>query len=180
MKLTILRLNTTNKPSPMSEGVVEIQINNQPCKGINLTIRHMWATKATRVATVHDEAKKSGWVLPHPSVVFHVYASADTPWVAQTLSHCTPAKWGKVLSNPLTHKATKVWGFLMSRMCQYIQVLVYQGSTDAGLNWHRRRLPPWSFEFQIRSLILLPIQYSPLSPNCPARSSIMSISQSSC
>jgi hypothetical protein len=41
MKLIILCLNTTNKPSPMSEGVTEIQINNQPCKGINLTTRHM-------------------------------------------------------------------------------------------------------------------------------------------
>jgi hypothetical protein len=35
MKLIILRLNTTNKPSPMPEGVTEIRINNQPCKGIN-------------------------------------------------------------------------------------------------------------------------------------------------
>jgi hypothetical protein len=38
MKLIILCLNTVNKPSSMSEGVVEIQINNQPCKDINLTI----------------------------------------------------------------------------------------------------------------------------------------------
>jgi hypothetical protein len=37
MKLIILRLNTANKPSPISEGVAEIRINNQPCKGINLT-----------------------------------------------------------------------------------------------------------------------------------------------
>jgi hypothetical protein len=37
MKLIILRLNTVNKPSPMSEGVVEIRINNQSCKGISLT-----------------------------------------------------------------------------------------------------------------------------------------------
>jgi hypothetical protein len=28
-------------------------------------------------------------------------------------------------------------------------------------------LPPWSFEYQTRPLILLPIQYSPFSPNCP-------------
>jgi hypothetical protein len=45
MKLIILRLNTVNKPSPMSEGVVEIRINNQPCKGINLTIQHMQAQR---------------------------------------------------------------------------------------------------------------------------------------
>jgi hypothetical protein len=35
------------------------------------------------VAIVHDVVKESGWVLPRPSVVFHTYASADTPWVAQ-------------------------------------------------------------------------------------------------
>jgi hypothetical protein len=87
MKLTILRLNTANKPSPMSEGVMEIQINNQPCKGINLTTQHTWAMEATRVTTIHDVVKVSGQVLPRPSAVFHMYASADTPWVARTLSH---------------------------------------------------------------------------------------------
>jgi hypothetical protein len=34
-------------------------------------------------------------------------------------------------------------------------------------------LPPWSSEFHIRPLILLPIQYSPISPNCVARSPII-------
>jgi hypothetical protein len=36
-KLIILRLNTANKLSPMSEGVTEIRINNQSYKGISLT-----------------------------------------------------------------------------------------------------------------------------------------------
>jgi hypothetical protein len=35
MKVELLRLNTANKPSPISEGVAEIQINSQPYKGIN-------------------------------------------------------------------------------------------------------------------------------------------------
>jgi hypothetical protein len=29
------------------------------------------------------QSKSRGRVLPHPSVVFHVYASMDTPWVAR-------------------------------------------------------------------------------------------------
>jgi hypothetical protein len=58
------------------------------------------------VATVHDAVKESGRVLPRHSVVFHTYASADTPWVARTLSHCTPVKRGKVSSNSSSHKAT--------------------------------------------------------------------------
>jgi hypothetical protein len=68
---------------------------------------HTWTTEAAWVATVHDEAKKSDRVLPHPSAVFHAYASADTPWVAWTLSHCTPVKRGKVSSISSTHEATK-------------------------------------------------------------------------
>jgi hypothetical protein len=91
----------------MTEGVVEIWINSQPCKGINLATWHTWATMATRAATVHNESKHSDRVLPHPSVVFHANALVDTLWVARTLSHCTPVKRGKVSSNLLTHEATK-------------------------------------------------------------------------
>jgi hypothetical protein len=83
MTLIILRLDSANKPSPMSEGVTEIWINSQSCKSINLTTRDMQARMTPRVATVHDAVKESGRVLPHPSAFFHVYALADTPWVAQ-------------------------------------------------------------------------------------------------
>jgi hypothetical protein len=62
---------------------VEIRINNQPYKGINLTTRHTQARRAPRVATVHDTVKELGRVLPRPSAVFHAYASANTPWVAR-------------------------------------------------------------------------------------------------
>jgi hypothetical protein len=60
IKLIILRLNTANKTSPMSEGVSEIRINSQPCKGINLTTRHTQARRVPRVATVHNVIKKEG------------------------------------------------------------------------------------------------------------------------
>jgi hypothetical protein len=43
MKLIILRLDSENKPSPMSKEVAEIQIDNQFCKGIDLTTWHMQA-----------------------------------------------------------------------------------------------------------------------------------------
>jgi hypothetical protein len=33
MKVKLLYLNVASKPSPISEGVVEIQIDVQPCKG---------------------------------------------------------------------------------------------------------------------------------------------------
>jgi hypothetical protein len=63
--------------------------------------------EAPQVATVHGAIKESGQVLPHLSAVFHVYASADTPWVAQTLSHSTPVMRGKLSSNSVPHDATQ-------------------------------------------------------------------------
>jgi hypothetical protein len=54
--------------------------------------------------------QRVGPVLPHPSAVFHAYASVDTPWVAQTLSHYTSVKQGKVPSNSVTHEATQFVG----------------------------------------------------------------------
>jgi hypothetical protein len=107
MKLIILRLDSANKPSPTSGGVTKIRINSQPCKVINLTTRHTQALRTPWVATIHDVTKKPGRVLPRPSAIFHAYASADTPRVAQTLSHYTFVKWGSISSNSLTHKATQ-------------------------------------------------------------------------
>jgi hypothetical protein len=107
MKFIILCINIANKPSPMSEGVTEIWINSRPCKSINLTTRHTQARGAPRVATFHNMINRSGWVIPRPSAIFHVYVSMDTPWVAQTLSYCTPVKQGKVSSNSFTHDATQ-------------------------------------------------------------------------
>jgi hypothetical protein len=83
MKIQLLCLGAAKKPSPISEGVVEIRINSQPCKGINPTTRHTQARTAPWVVTVDDAVKESCQDLPHPSVVFHAYASVDTPWVAQ-------------------------------------------------------------------------------------------------
>jgi hypothetical protein len=83
MKVELLRLGAANKPSPISEGVTDIRINSQPCKGINLTTRHTWVRRAPRVATVHVVVKELGQVLPPPSTIFHEYASADTLWVAR-------------------------------------------------------------------------------------------------
>jgi hypothetical protein len=95
------------------------------------------------VATIHNMVKESGRVLPRPSTIFHAYVSVDTPWVTQTLSHYTPVKRGKVSSNLMTHEATQ---FARSQKIMYAPVhnqkLVHQGSTDMGLNRHRRGLTP--------------------------------------
>jgi hypothetical protein len=91
----------------MSEGVMEIRINNQPCKGTNLTTRHTQAQRAQRVATIHDEVKEM--IRAHLALVhiFHAYASVDTPWVAHALSHFTSVRYGRIASISVTHDATQ-------------------------------------------------------------------------
>jgi hypothetical protein len=130
-----------NKPSPISEGVTEIQINSQTCKGIHLTTRHTRARKAPRVATVHDAVKELGRVLPHPSAIFHEYVSADTPWVAQTLSLCPPMKRGKISFNSSTHESTKfgdsICAICVSTFkCLFIRIQLARALIDTGRGYH--------------------------------------------
>jgi hypothetical protein len=124
------------------------------------------------VATVHDVVKESGWVIPHPSAVFHMYASADTPWVARTLSHCTLVKQGKVSSNSVTHDATQFAGPHESRMHQYTTQTCSPGPDDRSLI---ETGGATELEIQIydpdHSHHSHPVFF--LSPNCPARSPIM-------
>jgi hypothetical protein len=147
MKLIILCLDLVNKPSPISEGVTEIQINSQPCKGINLTTRHTQARQAPQVATIHDvtkEMSRDHLTLVH---VFHAYASADTPWVAHALSRCTPVRYGRIASVSMAHDTTQFWDSICPVCVSTFQMLVHSEPTNAGLNWHRQGLPPWSSEF---------------------------------
>jgi hypothetical protein len=168
MNLIILHLDSVNKPSPIFEGVAEIQINNQSYKGINLTTWHTQARRTPRVATVHDAVKET--ISAHLTLVhvFHVYASADTPWVAYALSHYTPVRYGRIASVSATYDATQFRDSICSVCVNTFQMLVYLDPTDADLKRHRRGLPPWSSEFHIRPLSFIPIQYSPFSLITPS------------
>jgi hypothetical protein len=59
------------------------------------------------VATVHNAVKEM--VRAHLTLVhvFHKYASADTPWVAHALSHCTSVRYGRIASVSAAHEATQ-------------------------------------------------------------------------
>jgi hypothetical protein len=132
-----------------------------------------------RVATIHDAVKemiKVHLILVH---VFHAYDSADTPWVAHALSHCTTIRYGRIASNSAAHNDTQFGDSICPVCASTFQMLVHLDSTDQGLNRHRWRVPPWSSEYQIRPLPFLPIQYPPFSPNCPTRSLIMPTIRSS-
>jgi hypothetical protein len=138
-------------------------IKNQHCKGINLTTWHMQARRTPWVATVHDAVKET--INAHLTLVhvYHAYGSADTPWVAHALSHYTPIRYGRIASVSVAHDVTRFGDSICPVCVCTFQMLVQQGRTDAGLNRHRRGLPPWSSEHQIRPLPFLPIQYSPFS-----------------
>jgi hypothetical protein len=155
MKVELLCLGAVNKPSVISEGVVEIRINNQPCKGINLTTWHTPARRTPQVAIVHDAVKetiKAHLTLVH---VFHTYTSADTPWVAHALSHYTPVRYGRIASVSAKHDATQSGDSICPVCISTFQMFVHSNPIDVGLNQHRRGIPPWSSEFQIRQIILL-------------------------
>jgi hypothetical protein len=145
MKLLILRLNTANKPSPMSEGVMEIRINNQPCKGIKLTTRHKQARRTPRVATIHDEVKET--IRAHLTLVhiFHAYASVDTPWVAHALSHFTSVRYGRIASVSAAHDATQFGDSICpvcvnTFKCLFNRAQPTQALIDTGGGWHLRAL----------------------------------------
>jgi hypothetical protein len=133
-----------------------------------------------RVATIQDAVKemiRAYLTLVH---VFHTYTSADTLWVAHALSHCTPVWYGRIASVSTAHDATQFEDSLCPVCISTFQMLIHSDPTDAGLNRHRRGLPPWSFEYQTKPLPFLPIHYSPFSPNCPAQSPIMPTIRPSC
>jgi hypothetical protein len=173
MKVQLLLNDYNGQVLSISEGNCGDSSQFKPCKGINLTTRHTRARRAPRVATVHNAIKET--IRAHLTLVhvFHAYASVDTPWVAHALSHFTPVRYSRIASVSAAHEATQFAGphKILYALVHYSNLLI--GARRSDLNWHRRGLPPWSSEFLTRPLILLPIQYSPYSPNCPTRSPIM-------
>jgi hypothetical protein len=132
------------------------------------------------VTTVHDAVKEM--IMTHLTLVhvFYVYVSADTPCVTHVLSHYTSVRYGRIAFVSASHDATQFRNSIYLVCVSIFQMLIHSDSTDTGLKRHRRGLPPWSFEFHIRPLSFLPIQYSLFSPNFPTRSPIMPTIQSSC
>jgi hypothetical protein len=145
----------------------------KPCKGNNLTPRHTRARRTPWVATIHTVVKET--IRAHLTLVhvFHAYASTDTPWVAHALSHFIPVKYGRIASVSAAYDDTQFAGPHKIPYAPIYNSNLLIGARRSVLNRHRWGLPPWSSKFQIRPLILLPIQYSPFSPNCPVRSRIM-------
>jgi hypothetical protein len=80
-----------------------------------------------RVATIHDAVKEMMRVLLTLVHVFHTYASADTPWVAHVLSHCTPIRYGRITFVSVVHDATQFGDSICPVCASTFQMLVHFG-----------------------------------------------------
>jgi hypothetical protein len=152
----------------------------KPYKGNNLTTWHTWARRTPRVVTIRNAVKEMIGAHLTQVHVFHAYASTDTPWVTHALSHFTLIRYGRIASVSAAHEDTQFAGPHKIPYAPVHNSNLLIGTRCSVLSRHRRGLPPWSSKFQIRPLILLPIQYSPFSPKCPTQSLIMPFKRSSC
>jgi hypothetical protein len=122
-------------------GVMEIRINSYLAREITWqhNTREPW--RQHELPPFVMTIKESGWVLPHPSVIFHAKNSPGSPWVAWTLSLLLSIKWGKVSSYSTTVEATLLAGFHIAHMCQYTTQACSPGpddrsSIDTGGGYH--------------------------------------------
>jgi hypothetical protein len=156
MKLIILHLDSANKSSPMSKGVVEIRINSQPYKGINMTTWHTWPWRQHEWQQF--TTRPISRVRSYLNLVSSFMCMPRRTHRGWPKHYPIVHPWSEVRYRP-THRHTK----LLSLGIPYIPyVLVHSSAfsfrpTDVGLNRHRRGLPPSWSKFWIRPLPFLPI-----------------------
>jgi hypothetical protein len=78
MKVELLHLGSVNKHHTFLRVSRRFELV-YTLQGKNLTTEHTRDMRAPRVAIVQTMIKESDRVLPHPSAVFHAYASVNTP-----------------------------------------------------------------------------------------------------
>jgi hypothetical protein len=125
-------------------------------QGINLTTRHTWITKATRVTTFPDDYQRVKLGLPYPSAVFHAKTSMGSPWVARILSQCHP--WSTVGCHR-TQRLSKLKGLWdpINPVCASTKSILFTGAKRSVLNQHRRGLPPLMLWIRKQTTLNLPV-----------------------
>jgi hypothetical protein len=93
------------------------------------------------VATVHDAIKETIGAHLTPVHIFHAYASADVPWMAHALSHCTPVRYGRIVSISVAHNATKFGDSIChvcvnTFKCLFIRTQPTWALTNTGGGYH--------------------------------------------
>jgi hypothetical protein len=93
------------------------------------------------VATIHDEVKQT--IRAHLTLlhVFHVYASADTLWVAHALSHFTSIRYSRIASVTAAHHATQFGDSIYpvcvgTFKCLFIRTQPMRALTNTGGGYH--------------------------------------------
>ena len=131
-------------------------------------------SRTLRMTTVHNNGQGVDQGPPHPSVRLPrdclAGQSVGGPYtipIASSGHHC---RYGRVSSDSATLSATRLTRPHKPTCINTIQYLLIEAQPtrsliDSGGGYHLR-----SFEHDNRPLPDLPIRYSPLSPNCPARS----------
>jgi hypothetical protein len=77
--------------------------------------------------------------------VFHVYALADTPWVAHALSHFTSVRYGRIAFISVAHDATQFGDSICpvcvsTFKCLFIQTQPTWALTNTGGGYHHEAL----------------------------------------
>jgi hypothetical protein len=151
-EIQLQHLDTVIKPSPISEGATEIQIN------IHLARELTWQHDTCGSRRHHEwppfvmTIKESGRVLHHPSACLPHDNSMGIRWWTVHLSWCTSIRQGKVSSNLAIIEAAKFAGPNKSRMRQYIVNACYTWPLiNTGGDYHLQ-----SFEHENRPLSPFP------------------------
>jgi hypothetical protein len=142
--------------SLISEGVAEIRINSHLVREItwqhDTCEPHRYHEWPPFALTIKESSR------PHRTLV------PSSTWKPRRVIRgglntipMSSVKYSGVSSNSATVNATKFVGPHKFRVRQYTtQYLLQQGTTDAIINRHRRWLPPWSSESDIRPLSSFP------------------------
>jgi hypothetical protein len=125
-----------------SRGYREDSNQYSPCKGNNLTTRHTWAMKATRVATFHDDYQRvrtKSYLTPVPSSRWKPHRVVRG-WPEHYLFY---HPWSEVRYHPTQRPSSYyVSGGISARMRQYTTQSLLQGAQqtwsliDTGGGYH--------------------------------------------
>jgi hypothetical protein len=93
------------------------------------------------VARIHNVAKETIRADLTQVRIFHAYASADKPWVAHALSHCTPVMYGRIASISVAHDSTQFGDSICpvcvsTFNCLFTLTQLMRALTDTGQGYH--------------------------------------------
>jgi hypothetical protein len=169
MKVELLLNDRNRQVLPISEGIVETRANLNLVREITWQhdTREPWRQHEWQQFMTRSKSQAGSYLTLVPSFT-RMSRQTHRGW-----PNTIPYNIHKEVKYHPTRRHTKLLSLRDLIKISYAPVHnsnLLIGVRRSILNRHRRGLPPLSSEFQIRPLILLPIQYFPFSPNHPTRS----------